>query len=183
MIPSTSTGRWTFAAALAASLIFGVALVAVVTGVGVGADHAVVVDDAESGDRLLSVPVSDGDEVSIEYTHSVHKSPVIEAYHADTDDRVLVSDRMVFSTYGAGMPSHAEVERTDDGQFVSDTEGRHEDLRIAPGSVPGHELVVEGERHDLVDLSDESAVIVRIEKRSVRTTVSDRLEAAISFQT
>ncbi|MFC6811066.1 DUF1850 domain-containing protein [Natrialbaceae archaeon GCM10025810] len=148
-----------------------------------GGEHRIVVEDADSGETVWSSPVDDGDPVAVEYTHSVHKSEVIERYEVDADDDVFRSDRMIFSTYGAGMPSQADVERTDDGRFVYRTDGSKEDLRIKPGSVAGHELVVDGERHDLVEISNEKAVIIRTEDRSLTAVFTDRVRQAVPLYT
>ena len=143
-------------AAIAVLVVF--ALLAVSTAVIAldGSERTLVVADAESGDRLLEISVDEGDEVTLAYTHSVEKTPVEDVYVVDGTE--LRMDRMVFHSYGAGLPATEPVERTDEGFVVTGTDS-YEQVTVAPGSVAGHELVVDGERYDLVDRSDGSVVV------------------------
>lgn len=116
----------------------------------------------EDGTVLIDEPVEDGDEVRLEYTHSVEKTPVADVY--TVNGTALESTRMEFESYGAGLPSDADVERTDDGRFVTYTEGTHERIVVSPGEIAGHTLTVNGTTYDLVALAD----------GSVSLTVTDR---------
>ncbi|MGQ3412843.1 DUF1850 domain-containing protein [Natrinema sp. LN54] len=113
--------------------------------------QTLVVTDADSGERLLEVPVDDGDEVTLAYTHSVEKTPVEDVYVVEDD--VLRMDRMVFHSHGAGLPAAESMERTDEGLVVTRND-TYEAVPVAPGSIAGHELVIDGERYDLVERSD-----------------------------
>lgn len=124
-----------------------------------------VVAADESGERLLEVPVSDGDEIVLSYTHSVEKTAVKDVYTVDGTDLRMV--RMVFSSYGAGLPSEAAVTRTEDG-FVVSVDRSFERLHVVPGSIAGHELVVGDRRYDLVERSDGSPVVVFVADRPPR---------------
>lgn len=116
----------------------------------------------EDGSVLIDEPVEDGDEVRLEYTHSVEKTPVSDVY--TVEGSALESTRMVFESYGAGLPAQADVERTDDGRFVTETEGTHERIVVSPGEIAGHTLTVNDTTYDLVALAD----------GSVSITVTDR---------
>lgn len=148
----TPSSRRTFVASLFALAGAGASTVAVSS---VAADRALAVDDADSGDRLLEVPVDDGDEVVLAYTHSVERTPVRDVYVVDGSE--LRAERMVFHSHGAGLPTE-NVERTDEG-FVVEGTGRYRNLRVTPGEIAGHELVVDGERYDLVDRADGTVVL------------------------
>ncbi|MFW6153276.1 MAG: DUF1850 domain-containing protein [Halobacteriota archaeon] len=144
-------------------------IVGVVSGglvvVGGAVTEEVVVVEATDGTELLSVPVDDDDTVVLAYTHSVEKTPVRDIY--TVRDGELVMTRMEFSSFGAGLPADADVDRTDDGRFSYEpTSPREGDLLVATGTIAGHELIVEGERYDLVELADAG---------SVRITVTTRL--------
>ncbi|MFC4249651.1 DUF1850 domain-containing protein [Natribaculum luteum] len=115
-------------------------------------DRTVVVADADSGERLLEVPVENGTEVTLSYTHSVEKTPVKDVYVVDGDRLRMV--RMEFNSYGAGLPARADVEQTGDG-LVTRVDKPTERLYVAPRPVPGHELVVGDDRYDLVALGDD----------------------------
>ncbi|WP_049927995.1 DUF1850 domain-containing protein [Halopiger goleimassiliensis] len=113
-----------------------------------------VVADAETEERLLEIDVEQGQEVTLAYTHSVERTPVEDVYVVDGDE--LRADRSVFHSFGAGLPT--DVERTDEG-YVVEGSGSYARLRVAPGEVAGHELVVGDERYDLVDVADGSVVL------------------------
>lgn len=124
-------------------------------------DQRFVVTD-EDGSVLIDEPVEDGDEVRLEYTHSVEKTLVSDIYIVN--GTTLESTRMEFDSYGAGLPSNADVERTDDGRFVTETDGTHDRLIVSPGEIAGHTLTVNDTTYDLVALAD----------GSVSLTVTDR---------
>ncbi|WP_455449976.1 DUF1850 domain-containing protein [Natrinema thermotolerans] len=115
------------------------------------ADRTLVVTDTETDEQLLSVPVDDGDVVTLSYTHSVEKTPVEDIYVVDGTQ--LRMDRMVFHSHGAGLPSDAPIETTDEG-LVLDLNESYDEVGVVPGSIAGHELIVDGDRYDLVSLSD-----------------------------
>lgn len=132
--------------------------------VATGAVDDVLVVTAEDGERLLTTPVDDGTEVTVEYTHSVEKTLVSDVY-AVRDGR-LVMTRMEFSSYGAGLPSTVPVEERD-GRFVYRPSDRsYATLRVATGDVAGHVLVVGGTRYDLVGLAEGGTVELRVEPRT-----------------
>ena len=135
-------------------------------------DRALVVRDADTGERLLTEPVDEGTAVTIEYTHSVEKTPVVDAYEVRGTE--LDNVRMEFSSYGAGLPANQEVER-ENGSFVFDPDRSYERLVVNPGPVADHDLVVGGERYDLVALSDDSAVTFTVERRTAVGIVADYL--------
>ncbi|NUB90231.1 DUF1850 domain-containing protein [Haloterrigena sp. SYSU A558-1] len=158
--------KWYGSAVVVAALVVFVATGAVVAS---GAtERTLVVADADSGEPLLEVPVDEGDEVILSYTHSVEKTPVQDVYVVDGTE--LRADRVVFHSHGAGLPSDEPIERTDEG-FVVDGEGSHEEIVVSPGSIAGHELVVDGDRYDLVERSNGSVVL------AIDGTIGDRLTA------
>ncbi|WP_306054707.1 DUF1850 domain-containing protein [Natronococcus wangiae] len=142
--------RRTVLAALAATPL-GVAAAAAAR----SPDRLLVVDDQDSGERLLERPVDDGQTVVLSYTHSVEKTPVRDVYEVDDDALRMV--RMEFYSFGAGLPTD-DVERTDDG-YVVYRDDRYERLPVAPREIPGHELVVGDDRYDLVALADDRVTI------------------------
>lgn len=136
------------------------------SGDGYGSDAAnatLVVADADSDDRLLEVPVDEDEEIVLTYTHSVEKTDVEDVYVAE--DGELRMDRTVFSSYGAGLPSEAPVDRTEDG-FVVSVDHTFEEIHVTTGWVAGHELLVGEEAYDLVDRSNGSTVVLSVEERS-----------------
>ena len=148
-------------AAVVALAVIGVVATAVVV-TGVATQPVLVVTDGD-GTELFSHPVSDGDEVAIEYTHSVERTLVTDVYVVT--DGALVSDRMLFSSYGAGFPSEATVTREGDRYVYHPPEQRYGTLTVSTGVIAGHELVVGDDRYDLADSSDGGTVHVHVENR------------------
>lgn len=119
------------------------------------ADTTLVVADADTDDRVFEFAVTEGDEVAIAYTHSVQKTPVRDIYVVE--DQWLRADRSVFHSFGAGLPTE-NIDRTEDGYVVEGSE-RYNELRVVPGPVAGHELIVNEQRYDLVDAADGQLVL------------------------
>jgi hypothetical protein len=147
----------------------------VLTGVtaAVPGGQALVVEDAETGEVLLSEPVDNGTVVALEYTHSVEKSRVLDAYAVRGDE--LVMTRMEFETFGWGLPTRANVS-TENGTFVFDPEGSYAELYVTPGTTAEHKLHVGEETYDLVALAGgENSVRFHIVQRSALSTGLDTL--------
>jgi hypothetical protein len=125
-------------------------------------ERVLVVADADTGETVLALPVSEGTRVTLAYTHSVEKTPVRDVYAVDGSRLEMV--RMEFESYGAGLPSRADVTR-ENGSFVFDPGGSYRHLFVHPGDVAGHELVVGDRRYDLVDLSGGESVELFVARR------------------
>lgn len=154
-----------------------VVLVAVVLVAAVGAGSAlsggqVLVVESEAGEELLVASVSEGTTVALEYTHSVERNRVLDAY--TVHDGELVMTRMEFESYGAGLPASAEV-TVENGTFVFDPEGSYAELWVKPGRIAGHRLHVGDDSYDLVALSDARTVRLHVERRSALRTALARL--------
>ncbi len=137
-------------------------------------NRTLVVADAESETRLFAVPVRDGDEVVLSYTHSVEKSTVEDVYVVEGTD--LRMDRTVFASFGAGLPSEADATLTEDG-FVVSVDRTYERVYVSTGRIAGHELVVGDRRYDLVERSNASTVTLSVEERADVTHPDDRSRA------
>lgn len=153
-------------ALLGAALLAGVAavLAGAVAAPSLGspapeADPTFVVSDDRTGERYLTAPVPTGARIGLEYTHSVERSRVYEAYAVREDHLELV--RIEFESYGWGLPTGADV-RTENGTFVAERSRPVAELTVSPGRIADHRLHVNGQRHDLVALSDGRAVDLRI---------------------
>ncbi|WP_254546136.1 DUF1850 domain-containing protein [Halomarina pelagica] len=149
-----------------------VCLLAVGGAAAVPAGQALVVSDAQTGERLLVVPVEENATVALEYTHSVEKTRVLDVY-AVRDDR-LVMTRMEFQSYGWGLPARANVTLAEDGNLTFDPAWAGEELYVKPGRVAGHELHVGNRTYDLVARSDARSVRLSIAQRSA-------LDVALSY--
>ena len=130
--------------------------------------------DSSVDERVLEIHVEAGSEITLAYTHSVEKTPVEDVYVVN--GTLLDHDRMVFNSFGAGLPSEAEVNRTDDG-LVASIDRTFERVYVVPGSIAGHELIVDDDRYDLVDIADGERLVFFLEVESP-TTESKPLEAS-----
>ena len=150
----------------AAVALVAVALVVVAGSVGFAAaqpDRVLVVEDADTGDTLLSVPVHDGSTVTLAYMHSVEKTPVEDVY--TVNGTRLDNTLMRFKSYGWGLPARENV-TLEDGWFVFDPNRSYEEFYVKPGRIAGHTLTVDGETYDLVERSNASSVRIAVERRS-----------------
>lgn len=164
--PVARDGAASWVVGLLALLVTGGAVAGVAAAVPAG--QALVVEDAATGERLLTVPVTTGTTVALEYTHSVERSPVRDVYTVRDGD--LVNTRMEFQSYGAGLPAQANV-TIENGTFVFDPEGRYDELYVHPGAIAGHRLVVGEESYDLVARSNGETVRVAVATRSALQTL------------
>ena len=149
---------------VASIALAGLAVVALaVAGAALPADRVLVVEDAATGDRLVTVPVDVGTPVALEYTHSVERSRVLDAY-AVSGDR-LVMTRTEFESTGWGLPADATA-RIEGGRFVATPSWSGTDLLVAPGRIAGHRLHVGNRSYDLVSLSSGRTVRIHVDRRS-----------------
>lgn len=156
----------------AAALAVVVAIAAVGIAAAVPAQRVLAVDDTETGERYLAVPVTDGTVVALEYTHSVERSRVYEEYTVRGDR--LEMTRVEFESYGWGLPSDASVTR-ENGTFVYDPPGTLTRLTVSPGRIAGHNLHVGDESYDLVARTDARSVDVHVTRRSMAAAAADAL--------
>jgi hypothetical protein len=144
--------------------VAAVVLVAALGSAAAAPDRRVlVVSDAETGETYLETTVDNGTVVALEYTHSVEKTRVYEAYTIRGDR--LEMTHMEFESYGWGLPSRANVTR-ENGTFIYDPPGSYERLTVAPGRIADHRLHVGDETYDLVALSNGRSVTLSIHRRS-----------------
>lgn len=156
--------------AIGAIVVVLVASLAVVGAAATPAGRVVVVEDAASGEHLIETPVENGTVVALEYTHSVEKTRVLDAFAVRGDE--LVMTRMEFESYGWGLPAGADVTR-ENGTFSFDPDYASEEMVVKPGRTAGHQLHVGSQTYDLVERSDARAVRISIERRSVLEATLD----------
>ncbi|EMA44525.1 hypothetical protein C448_08254 [Halococcus morrhuae DSM 1307] len=150
----------------------GLAVTAVAAATPAG--RALVVEDANSGEQLLTTPVSNGTPVVLSYNHSVEKTPVHDIYVVDNDSLVMTG--MEFQSYGWGLPARANVTR-ENGSFTFDPQGRYEELYVKPGRTADHRLRVGNNSYDLVARSDAEGVRLHLTERSVLQNTLDTLDS------
>ncbi|MFC4359766.1 DUF1850 domain-containing protein [Halobium salinum] len=135
--------------------------------------QALVVEDADTGERLLTVPVDEGATVALEYNHSVEKTRVLDVYEVRANGSLEMT-RMEFESYGWGLPARADV-RKENGTFVFDPEGVYDEIYVTPGDVAGHRLHVGDRTYDLVERAGEESVRLTVVRRSALSAGLDGL--------
>lgn len=156
MVALVRSGRLLALGAVALLVFAGVAA-------GVGTQRTLVVENATSGTELLVVPVENGTDIGLEYTHSVEQSRVYDGY-AVRGDR-LENTRMAFESYGWGLPARANVTR-ENGTLVYDPPGAFAELYVHPGYVADHTLVVGERSYNLTARSGGESVRIHLRRRS-----------------
>jgi hypothetical protein len=154
--PDWARVRLVVSVALALALVGAAAVV-------LPADRTLVVERADTGERIISQPVGNGTTVALEYTHSVEKSRVYDGYTVQGEQ--LAMTRMEFESYGWGLPAEANVTR-EDGHLVYDPPGAMTELYVSPGEIAGHRLHVGDRTYDLVERADGETVRIYVEERS-----------------
>jgi len=137
----------------------------VLTGVAVGltATHLRLVVTDSTARELLSTRVETGSEIVVEYTHSVEQT-LVRDHYAVSDDR-LVMTHMEFSSFGAGLPAQADV-TVENGRYIYEPPPTdYETLRLTTGAVADHDLIVDGQRHDIAAMAAGDTIELRITER------------------
>lgn len=127
-----------------------------------------VVTDTETGEEIIEEEVTDGDLVQLEYTHSVERTPITEEY--EISGTKLAENKIVFRSYGAGLPTTTNMTTTDEG-FVVHSEDTYNSLTVALHPVPNHTLTVNGQQYYLLNRSD-GPVAIDIEEQSLIEVVA-----------
>ncbi|MFV9510645.1 DUF1850 domain-containing protein [Tepidibacillus sp. LV47] len=113
--------------------------------------------EGDSGKILLRIPINGNDRFSIEYIHSIHKTPVIDTFYIDSNQNIIV-DQTTFDTYGVGMPSDVEKGETftiKNGKFVLNHLNRvlpYFDLRVGQ-VIANHQFIVHQRKIPLAKLT------------------------------
>lgn len=78
-------------------------------------------ENGRTGKFLAYVPIdSPPESFDIRYTHSVHRTPVIESYYI-SENGTIIQYELSYENFAVGMPANAN---TDEGErFVQDEEG------------------------------------------------------------
>ena len=118
--------------------------------------------DRETGKTYRTFEVSEGSEFSVEFIHSVNKSPVIDVFVIR--DSKIVADRTIYSAFGAGVQTEIEegqtLEYDENGNMVvSGFNIVFPEVKYIVGTVSDHILRIEGESISLTELCGKNAHI------------------------
>lgn len=147
-------------AAVIGALITAVILCFVFCGKNDG--MTLTVCNSETEEVILEFPVSEGDEFSVEFVHSVNQSPVKDVF-VIRDGKIFV-DRTVYSAFGAGVQTEVEEGQTlsydeDGNMIVSGFNIEFPKVKYIVGTVSDHILEIGSQVISLRDTCGRNAHI------------------------
>lgn len=121
-----------------------------------------VLGNSETGKVYRRFEVSEGDEFSVEFIHSVNKSPVKDVF-VIRDGKIYV-DRTVYSAFGAGVQTEIEegqqLSYDENGNMVvSGFNIEFPRVKYIVGTVSDHVLEISGESISLTETCGKNAHI------------------------
>ena len=110
---------------------------------------------SENDKVIKNFEVEEGTKFSVEFIHSVNKSPIKEIY--EIRDGTIYAHSTIYATFGAGVQTEVEEGQTlgydDEGNMiVSGFDIEFPKLRFVVGSVYDHILEIGGESISLTEL-------------------------------
>lgn len=119
--------------------------------------------DADTGQVYGSWPVEDGTRFTVEFIHSVNKSPVKDEF--ETRGRDILAISTTYSSFGAGVQTELnegeKLEYDDNGNMVvSGFDLKFERLNFIVGTVYDHVLAIGNETISLTELCGKNAAVV-----------------------
>ena len=122
-----------------------------------------VLSDPATGQVYAAYPMEDGDEFSVEFIHSVNKSPVRDYYSCRADG--IWNTRCVYYGFGAGVEEILLEGETlsygEDGEMiVSGIDHKLDRMVLVVGTISDHTLRVGEETVSLRDLCGRSSKVL-----------------------
>ncbi len=129
---------------------------------GCSGSKTLVLRDADSHNIIATWPLTEGEPFSIEFTHSVNKSPVIDEFTIEGDRIRAV--KTTYSSLGAGVQTELGPGETLDydesGRMViSGFQQTFESLNLIVGTVSDHILTIQGKTISLTELCGRNAAV------------------------
>ena len=128
-----------------------------------GSGYRLVIRDAESGKIYSSYKVRTGDEFSVEFVHSVNKSPVRDIYTIGPDKDIYVTSTVYYG-FGAGVQTEiAEwetLEYRDGAMIVGNINKKIPYLAYFVGTISDHTFRIYDEEISLRELCGKNANVV-----------------------
>ncbi len=134
-------------------------------------EKQLVIADYYSGSILLCLPLSDGEEFSIRFLHSVNLSDVTDRIARQGD--LLVCRATLFTAYGAGIPDLSdgigtEFSKTEEGFLLSGIDKAQREIPILLQEVPNHRLLYRGREINLLSrFSSGTLIVLRMQRVSL----------------
>lgn len=125
--------------------------------------HLLIIYNNE-GEKIASYPLNKGDFFSIEFIHSVNKSPVIEYYKFDNNNNIYVY-KTAYYNFGAGVPTELtgkeKLSYGADGSIIIDhIDKKIDDLTYYLSSIYDHILRInDGKKISLWEVCGKNKII------------------------
>ena len=147
---------------VATAIMIFITAVALLPGCGPG-QTTLVLSDPQTDRVYASYPVEEGDVFTVEFIHSVNKSPVRDYYECRPDG--IWNTQCVYYGFGAGVEEilldGEELTYGDNGEMiVSGIDHRIDPLIIVVGTISDHILTIGGEEISLRDLCGRSSKVL-----------------------
>lgn len=115
---------------------------------------------SENDEVIRTFDVSEGTEFSVEFIHSVNKSPVKDVFVVR--DGKIYADRTIYATFGAGVQTEVEEGQTlgydeEGNMIVSGFDMEFPRVNCIVGTVYDHVLEIGGESISLTELCGKNA--------------------------
>lgn len=150
----------------AALIVAAAVLIIMLTGWG----HRLVLTDVKTGEVYADFPVSDGTRFSVEFIHSINKTPVKDIYEVRNGSEIYVVETDYYS-FGTGVQTQLNpgeiLEFGDDGSMqIKNIDKLIPDLIYIVGTVSDHVMCVENREISLRELCGRNSMVrFSIEKR------------------
>jgi hypothetical protein len=132
-------------------------------------------EEGKSGKLVGHQVIDDGEKFQITYTHSIHKTPVIETYKVRAD--LIIQQSIAYKNFGIGMPENAgkgERFRKVGGMYVLDRMNReftYLDLRTGK-VIANHKFFVDGEERPFSSFAEPGSWLrIKLERISLWETL------------
>jgi hypothetical protein len=152
----------------AAALVVAAA-VFIVAGAGSHSAYRLVLQNADTGEIYASYPMEPGDVFSVEFIHSVNRSPVRDFYEIRPDGDIYVIQTNYYG-FGAGVQTELNpgerLEYGDDGSMqVKNINIRIPALIYIVGTVSDHTLFISGTQVSLRELCGKNSKVAFVVSR------------------
>ena len=122
-----------------------------------------VLKDADSGEVYAAVPVKEGEEFSVTFTHSVNRTDETELYAVRGGEIYLTG--CVYYSFGAGVAEVLDeswsLAAGDGGEMIiSDINMKMTPLRYVVGTVSDHILSIGGRQISLRELCGQNSSVI-----------------------
>lgn len=132
-----------------------IVIIAAIAALGAKNGDELVLRNGDTGEEYARFPVSQGDEFSVTFIHSVNQYPLTDVYQIQNHKIYVI--RTIYNNFGAGVQTEIEDGQTltygENGEMI--VSGFHQEmphLSYIVGTVSDHTLRIGGKEISLRDL-------------------------------